>query len=170
VVYGSAQLDGRSEYIMGNPFWDYSLAAYALDGVAVSCLTLQDSFGFDVNLLLYAAWLAHRDCRLDAAHVAGVEAVIADWRDHVITPLRTLRQQLQDYPQAVGVRDEIKKLELNAERQQQDMMYAFYRRHDHLPSTPRPLRENLVQVAQFTCPGGVEWEPSVETLVRRLPL
>jgi len=155
---------------MGNPFWDYSLAVYTLDGVAISCLTLQDSFGLDVNLLLYAAWLAHRDCRLDDAHVAGVEAVVADWRDHVIKPLRALRQQVHDYPQAMGLCDEIKRLELSAERQQQDMMYAFFRRNDDLPTTPRPLRENLVQVARFNGPGGVAWEPSVECLVRQLPL
>jgi uncharacterized protein (TIGR02444 family) len=155
---------------MSNAFWDFSLAVYQLDGVATSCLTLQDSFGLDVNLLLYAVWLARQDLRLGAAHVTGMEAVIADWRDQVIKPLRALRRQLQGYPGAAGMCDAIKDLELQAEHQQQDLMYAFFQRNDDLPSTPRPLRENLVQVAQFTCPGGVGWEPSVERLVRQLPL
>ncbi len=155
---------------MSNPFWDHSLAMYKLDGVAVSCLALQDSYGLDVNLLLYAAWLAHLDQRLSAQHLAGLEAAIVDWRDQVIQPLRALRLQLRGYPQAVGVRNEIKNLELRAEHRQQDMMYAFFQHNDELPSTSRPLRENLVQVAHFSCPGGVGWEPSVECLVRQLPL
>jgi hypothetical protein len=120
--------------------------------------------------LLYAAWLAHKDRRLSAEHLAGVESVIVDWRDQVVKPLRALRQQLQDYPQALGVRTEVKSLELRAEHQQQDMMYAFFQHNDDLPSSPRPLRENLVQVAQFTCPGAVGWEPTVEGLVRLWPL
>jgi uncharacterized protein (TIGR02444 family) len=154
---------------MSNPFWDYSLATYALDGVATSCLALQGTYGLDVNLLLYAAWLARMDQRLSEQHLAGVEAVIGEWRDRVIKPLRALRQQLQDYPRAAGVGDEIKPLELRAEQQQQDMMFAFFQRTAALPKSLRPLRENLVQIVQFTCPEGAGWEPSIERLVRLLP-
>jgi uncharacterized protein (TIGR02444 family) len=154
---------------MSNPFWDYSLATYRLDGVATSCLSLQESFGLDVNLLLYGAWLAHMDQRLSAAHLAAMEAVIVDWRGQVIKPLRTLRQQLQGYPRAASVRDEIKALELRAEQQQQDMMFAYFQRNADLVRSPRPLRENLVLVAQFACPGDAGWEPSVECLVTLLP-
>ena len=42
---------------------------------------LQDTFGLDVNLLLYAAWLAHMDRRLSGEHLAGLEAEIVDWRE-----------------------------------------------------------------------------------------
>ncbi len=87
---------------MSNPFWDYSLATYSLDGVASTCLALQDTIGLDVNLLLYAAWLARMDQRLSGEHLAGVEAEIVDWRERVIKPLRALRRQLQDYYQGVG--------------------------------------------------------------------
>jgi uncharacterized protein (TIGR02444 family) len=154
---------------MSNPFWDYSLASYRLEGVASSCLVLQDNGGMDVNLLLYAAWLAHMDQRLSADHLAGLEVEIVDWRERVIKPLRTLRRQLQDYSRASGVREEIKALELRAEQEQQDLMFAFFQRTGDLPGAPRPLRENLVLVAQAACPQDEIWELTIDRLVTQLP-
>jgi len=155
---------------MSNPFWDYSLATYSLDGVASTCLALQDTIGLDVNLLLYAAWLARMDQRLSGEHLASLEAEIVDWRERVIKPLRALCRQLQDYSRASGVREEIKALELRAEKQQQDQMFAFFQKTGELPQAPRPLRENLVLVAQFTCPQSAGWELTIDHLVTQFPL
>jgi uncharacterized protein (TIGR02444 family) len=155
---------------MGNPFWDFSLAAYALEGVATNCLVLQDTCGLDVNLLLYAAWLAQMNQRLSEEHLSATEAVIVDWRDQVVKPLRALRRQLQDYTWAAGVRDEVKALELRVEQQQQDLMFDFFRHTCDLPRAHRPLRENLVRVAQFASPQDAGWELIVDRLVTQLPL
>jgi uncharacterized protein (TIGR02444 family) len=163
-------MDRRPGYSMSNPFWDYSLASYSLEGVASGCLVLQDTCGMDVNLLLYAAWLAHMNQRLSGEHVAGVGAVIFEWQEKVVKPLRALRRQLQDYPPAVAVREEIKALELRAEQQQQALMYAFFQRTGDLPQAPRPLRENLVLVAQFACPQDAVWELTIDRLVPQFPL
>jgi uncharacterized protein (TIGR02444 family) len=155
---------------MSNPFWDYSLATYSLEGVASTCLALQDTIGLDVNLLLYAAWLARMDQRLSGEHLAGLEADIADWREMVIKPLRALRRQLPDYSSASWVRKEIKALELRAEQQQQDLMFAFFQKTGDLPQAPRPLRENLVLVAQFACAQNAGWELTIDHLVTQFPL
>lgn len=160
----------RPGYTMSNPFWDYSLASYGLEGVAPGCLVLQDTCGLDVNVLLYAAWLAQMDQRLSGEHLAGLEAQIVDWRERVIKPLRALRRQLQDYPPASGMLEEIKALELRAEQQQQDLMFAFFQMNDDLPRASRPLRENLVLVAQFACPQDAGWELTVDRLVTRFQL
>ena len=40
---------------LDNPFWQFSLDAYQRDGVQPACLSLQDDWGLDVNVLLYAA-------------------------------------------------------------------------------------------------------------------
>ena len=97
---------------MSNPFWEFSLAHYALDGVPQACLALQDEFGLDVNVLLYGAWLAAMDRCLTLEHLEDMERHIAPWRDRVVQPLRALRRQWRDYPAASGIRDEIKRLEL----------------------------------------------------------
>jgi len=155
---------------MSNPFWDYSLATYGLDEVANNCLVLQDSFGLDVNLLLYAAWLANMDTRLDGEHLAAVEAEIADWRDQVVKPLRALRRRLPHHARAAYVREEIKGLELRVEQQQQDLMFACFQQSGDLPRSPRPLRANLVLVAQFASPQDAGWELPIDRLVTQFPL
>jgi uncharacterized protein (TIGR02444 family) len=134
---------------MGNPLWDYSLATYSLDEVAAACLALQDTFGIDVNLLLYAAWLAHLDRRLTDSHLTELEALIADWRDKVVMPLRAVRRHLLAYPDATGLRNDVKSLELCAEREQQDLMYAFYQQATELAPSNGSLSQNLSLVAQF---------------------
>lgn len=157
-------MDRRTDNTMSNPLWDYSLAAYGLDGVAPTCLALQDSFCLDVNLLLYAAWLAHIQRRLSHAHLIEVDGLIADWRENVVQPLRALRRQLREYPGAAGIYKEIKALELRAEQQQQDMMYAFFQRADGLPPVHRPLQENMALVAHFTSPDDTAWAGAIEHL------
>ena len=55
-----------------NVFWTYSLAVYRRKEVAQCCLALQDDAGVDVNLLLYAGWLAGKGQRLDSYHLEQV--------------------------------------------------------------------------------------------------
>jgi uncharacterized protein (TIGR02444 family) len=132
---------------MDNPFWDYSLAVYARDGVADALLALQDGFGLDVNLLLYAAWLADRGLQLEPGHLAALEARVAPWREQVIRPLRRLRRQWRDYPEAAALRDALKVLELQAEQSQQALIWAYFRSAGPLPEAPGTLRHNLRLVA-----------------------
>jgi uncharacterized protein (TIGR02444 family) len=154
---------------MSNPLWDYSLAIYGLEGVASACLELQDAFGLDVNVLLYAAWLANRDQRLDLEHLTAVEARIADWRAKVIQPVRALRRELRGYPPAAALCAEVKSLELRAEREQHDTMYAFHQEAAALSRAARPLRENLALVARFAGPEDAGKAGIVERLLELLP-
>ena len=133
-----------------NPLWDYSIATYSLEGVAPACLALQDMFGLDVNVLFYAAWLAQLEQRLSHDHLTGVETLIADWRHDMVKPLRAMRQRWRQTPYTAGIGDEIKSLELRAERQQQDTMYTYYQESAGLSWAARPLRENLALVASFS--------------------
>jgi uncharacterized protein (TIGR02444 family) len=157
-------MDRQSDDGMSNPLWDYSVATYRLDEVAQLCLGLQDDFGVDVNLLMYAGWLAHMERRLSGAHLTELEALIVDWRESVVKPLRLLRRQLHGRAPAEGIRTEIKVLELRAEQQQQDMMYAFYQRAVPLQREPEPLPENLALVARFSSPEYRGWAGTLERL------
>lgn len=135
-----------------NPIWDYSVATYSLQGVAPACLALQETFGLDVNLLLYAAWLAQREQRLSHQHLADVETLIADWREDMIKPLRALRQRWRQISDAAAMRDDIKSLELRAEERQQDTMYAYYQGSTGLSWAADPLGQNLALVASHAGP------------------
>ncbi|GAB3273780.1 TIGR02444 family protein [Parahaliea aestuarii] len=108
---------------MDNPFWNYSLSHYSKPDVEALCLAAQDELGADVNLLLYAAWLASRGRVLEADQLANLLADTAVLRESVIAPLRELRRQWRGLAQIPLLREQLKTLELQAERQLQDSLY-----------------------------------------------
>lgn len=114
----------------GNPFWTFSLAIYAIEGVAPACLRLQDRHGLDVNLLLYCCWAGRCGVALDAPAVARMLELTADWTTRVVQPLRAARRALkgafETMPAAacLSLRDAVAKLELDAERIEQDALAA----------------------------------------------
>lgn len=131
---------------MNNPLWQFSLEVYRREGVEALLLQLQDDCGLDVNMLLYAAWLGARDIQLDAGHCADVQAATAEWREGVVVPLRELRRQLRCIEAADGVRERVKALELEAEAEQQRLIYACHRAAD-LIAGGATVSGNLRQVA-----------------------
>jgi uncharacterized protein (TIGR02444 family) len=107
------------------------LQFYRLPKVADACIVLQEEAGVDVNLLLFLLWHARQRRRLSAADVAALEAQIAPWRDVTVIPLRGVRRALKSPPALVALsaaeafRNRIKAVELEAERLQQEAMYAL---------------------------------------------
>lgn len=119
---------------MKNPFWDFSVSAYRIDGVAEACLRLQDRHGVDVNLFFYFCWLGGvRDSALESAEIMAVQEATAGWRDQVVRPLREVRRHMKSgYPgmdagAVESLRTEVKRIELQSERQQQDFLYTMAR-------------------------------------------
>jgi uncharacterized protein (TIGR02444 family) len=121
---------------MKKSFWDYSLEAYARPGVADACLGLQDRLGVDVNLLLFACWVA--DCgggALSRDDWRRLSAATSGWRTRVVEPLRAVRRYLKAAPAhpAAGaipatLRDRVKGLELEAEHAEQLVLESLAER------------------------------------------
>jgi uncharacterized protein (TIGR02444 family) len=115
----------------GSPFWRFSLQFYRLPKVADACIALQEDASVDVNLLLFLLWHARQRRRLSTADVAALEAKIGPWRDLTVIPLRGVRRALKSPPALVAApaaeafRNRIKAVELEAERLQQEAMYAL---------------------------------------------
>jgi uncharacterized protein (TIGR02444 family) len=99
--------------------WRFSTAFYARAGVAEALIKLQDRAGFDVNLMLFSLWLglSGRN-RFTAAELAAADRVAGPIRGELVEPLRALRRRLRSHPDAdvQQLREEIKRLELAAER------------------------------------------------------
>jgi len=115
-----------------NPFWDFSVTAYRVDGVADACLRLQDRHSVDVNLFFYFCWLGTvRDSAVERGEAAAVVAATADWRERVVQPLREVRRRMKsgftgmDADAVESLRSQVKRIELESERQQQDFLYAM---------------------------------------------
>lgn len=115
----------------GSPFWRFSLGFYGRPGVADACLALQDGDGADVNLLLFFLWLASQKRCVSHETAAAVAARAGRWRDDVVKPLRALRRRLKDGSDLVdagaaeALRTRVKAIELEAERLQQEALYAL---------------------------------------------
>jgi uncharacterized protein (TIGR02444 family) len=114
----------------GSPFWRFSLGFYRQPGAADACIALQDRDGVDVNVLLLLLWLASNRRRVAPADAQAIVAKTLPWRDGVVAPLRNVRRLLKDGSALVEARatevfrTRIKAVELEAERLQQEALYA----------------------------------------------
>lgn len=108
-----------------NPFWQYSLQLYARDGVEALCLRLQEQCGVNVNILLWACWLAQQGRPLSDAHLQHAITLIAPYQCDYIEPLRKMRNVLKSSMQQ-ALREKILAAELEAEKSVQDELYQYY--------------------------------------------
>jgi uncharacterized protein (TIGR02444 family) len=115
----------------GSPFWRFSLAFYRRPGVGEACIQLQDACEVDVNLLLFLLWLAAAKRRLTPDDVRGIDDTVRGWRELTVLPLRAIRRRLKggapplESGAAEAYRSKIKGVELEAERLQQEALYAL---------------------------------------------
>lgn len=119
------------------PFWAFSLAVYAGDGVAEECLALQERLDLDVNLLLFAAYMgAVEGLRLSQRDAESASAAVAEWHAEAVRSLRAARRALKAPSQDAGnplhaanasLRLQVKRAELEAEKIEQAMLWHWSR-------------------------------------------
>ena len=110
-------------------FWNWSLKTYAAPGVSQACLRLQDRHAVDVNVLLYAVWVAEsHGVELTDADIRSAVRRVVDWHALVVGGLRRIRSELKENPHgappdlADSLRERVKALELDAEHLEQLML------------------------------------------------
>jgi len=135
-------------------FWKFSLRFYAQPGVAPACIELQDDAGVDVNLLFLFIFLAEAGRSVARVDVARIDAAIAPWRNEVVRPLRAARRALKNSPGVSGaetLRSEVKRIELEAERLQQEALFVMFPAASIGVAAPRAqaARANLAAYAQY---------------------
>jgi uncharacterized protein (TIGR02444 family) len=124
---------------LDTPFWTFSLAVYGAEGVEDECLDLQDRFGVDVNLLLFAAYIgAVEGAQLSAPDVAAAVSAVSAWHGEIVHALRGARRALKPVSldnnnplrgPAGDLRAQVKAAELGAEKIEQAMLWNWSRRH-----------------------------------------
>lgn len=132
-------------------FWTWALAAYERPGVQESCLLLQDQWGQNIPLLLWAAWAQATGRRLDAeALEAGSDAARA-WEETVIGPLRRVRQTLtapiadMDDHRRLSTREAVKAVELQAERRLMETLAELAGPQPQAPETAAARTPSAVE-------------------------
>jgi uncharacterized protein (TIGR02444 family) len=137
-----------------NSFWKFSLRVYGSPGVAAECLELQDKHGFDVNVVLFAAWLgASRGIVLEQADLDRIEQAVADWTALVVRPLRAVRQTLKMMPEIAdpdvqALRKQVADTELRSEQIEQALLYRLADGFGQPSAAPgdRAARANVVTI------------------------
>jgi uncharacterized protein (TIGR02444 family) len=115
-----------------SPFWAFSLRIYGMAGVPAACLALQEGAGVDVNVLLFLLFAAHCGRLAGPAQAEAAREAIDAWRLSTVVPLRAVRQFLRappsviDAAMAAALRQRVKAVELEAERLQQEALYACF--------------------------------------------
>lgn len=98
--------------------WDWALAAYERPGVPETCLKLQDEFGQNTSLLLWAIQARPAD----AVVLDRAARTARAWDETALHPLRAVRRGLKAACPPVadaareGLREDVKAAELRAER------------------------------------------------------
>ncbi|MDO7895671.1 TIGR02444 family protein [Pseudomonas citrulli] len=115
---------------MSPDLWRFSLDLYAKPGVEAACLASQDA-GLNVCLLLCGLWLDQRGVGCSEQRLHRLRQLADAWDAEVVKPLRSLRRQwknaaLQD-PELDTLREQVKRLELEAERRLLERLEAAAR-------------------------------------------
>ncbi len=109
-------------------FWDFSVSTYRRPGVADACLSLQDRFGFDVNVLLYCCWFGCTRGLMTEGMFNAALSFSEPWAAEVVRPLRAARTWMKvagcqradiSTEACMSLRQKIKAAEFEAEHLQQ---------------------------------------------------
>lgn len=111
--------------LLENPFWQYSLNCYAREGVERLCLRLQNQYGVNVNVLLWACWSAEQGVALEQVRLLQALRLIAPCQCDYVEPLRAMRNALTS-PMQQALRKKILAAELEAEKVVQHTLYEYF--------------------------------------------
>jgi len=90
---------------------------------------MQEATGLDVNVLLFCAWTGVQSIVLSSADIEAASSSVAIWQDSVVRPLRSVRQYMKPLEDDVigSLRARVKDLEIEAERVEQSILFAYSR-------------------------------------------
>jgi uncharacterized protein (TIGR02444 family) len=111
--------------------WDWTLRAYGQAGVPEACLTLQDTYGQNTSLLLWAVWAE----AANPALLARAADIARRWEALALSPIRDVRRALKPAFEGIedaareGLREDVKAVELRAERVLMERLEAMTADH-----------------------------------------
>ena len=109
-----------------SPLWRFSNNIYRKEGVSEILLHVQDKFFIDINMILFVAWLASINRSLTAADIQDAQKLVSRWRVMVIVPVRNIRRSLKDFSGIDYLYEEVKKLEIDTEKEELKILYDNY--------------------------------------------
>ncbi len=133
-------------------FWDFSVRTYRTLGVRDACLSLQNDYGADVNMVLYCCWIGAAIGAFDDELFNRASEFSARWAENVVIPIREARTWMKHtgcnsdpVPTAscMELREEIKTVEFAAEKMQQEALEAMVSVDWTRDESPKQIVENV---------------------------
>lgn len=118
-------------------FWDWCLSRYARAALREMLLTAQDDYDAIVLELMLAAWLAEQGYCYDKVLRRAALSSARAWHDQVLIPLRSRRRDWQS-AESPALYQQIKRLELQAERTLAHLLIQGVLQVGSAPMSPRP--------------------------------
>jgi uncharacterized protein (TIGR02444 family) len=149
---------------LDNPFWQFSLRAYAVPAAAAECLDLQRVLSINVNLLLFCSWIAvSRRVALGAVDIRSIEGEIDGWHTLAVLPLRKIREQLKHLPamqhqKVQAFRRQVLANELQAEQIEQALIFQRAERLSKRQES-RAVRDIIAGNIDLLCSLSTIWKP-----------
>lgn len=101
-------------------FWQFSVEFYSLEPIKQACLTLQDNFDFNVNLILLCCWLDGLCVKLSAGQLHQLKGVVKN-SDKELKQHRKLRTGSKNQADRYAA---LLQQELELERVQQSVLVS----------------------------------------------
>lgn len=129
-------------------FWDFSVRIYRTEGVPDACLSLQNDYGADVNMLLYCAWVGTVAGMFDGELYNRASEFSMRWAENVVIPLREARTWMKHTgcsadpmptDECMKLREEIKGVEFAAEKMQQEVLESMVPVDEARSATPNQI-------------------------------
>jgi uncharacterized protein (TIGR02444 family) len=145
--------------------WDFALAFYAQEGVQGDCLTAQDSYGLDINALIFALHRTRLGTGFDPHNVVSLCETMTNT---VVGPIRTARIALKTPPAGVDasaahtLRETVKSAELDGERLTLEAL-------TQLPDAP-PAPSLEAALARIVGATDIAIDTDLDMLLKRLAL
>lgn len=150
--------------------WDWAVRAYAVEGVRIACLDLQDAQGQNVPLMLWAAWAARTGRAPDEDTLDAAVDTARAWENAAVAPLRAVRRGLKtrlpdiEDTDREAVREAVKAIELDAERH---LLAALEALSPAEGGAPLPVLPALVSASRLW--GEITPRTALALLADRLP-
>lgn len=106
----------------GEDLWNYTCNLYGEAEVEAACLSLQNNYSADVNVILFLCWLGSQEIFINNhKNLPSIVEVSRQWQKDIIEPLRHLRKQIGAMQglDAKKVKSSLLRSELEAEKSEQ---------------------------------------------------
>jgi len=137
-----------------HPFWRFSLQFYQQPKVEDLFLYLQNSYGLNVNVLLFFCWVAYNSQGGLTQHkIREILLTIRPWHEKVVLPLRRIRQYLKakKAPWVSSVREHILQEEIQAEHAEQLLILQSFEHSKRRVKAPQHKAADICRSISAYC-------------------